>query len=374
MRETLRILFVDAAPFHGGAQESMACLFRHPPAGLRAGLMSAQAPDMPLPLAATAAGWPVSRFSCRHWRATPLGLWELWRDRRNFQQAWRTHIAAHGLPERIHANGERTMLLLADIVPARVPIILHVRDIRMPGFVRSFADPRAQALIAASQFVAAALPLSAPSTRFIVPNPVEPPPACHAPVPVPAGPFLLLAADFSAWKRHDLFIEMLAEIRREQPDLCGVILGRSRDAAGMRLLAALRQQIAAAGLTDAVTLITDCSDIRPWLAAAAAVVSVAEAEPFGRSVAEALAFGKPVICTADGGPAEFLAGSPAGILCNPDPVSLATGWRQCRRLLDTRGAQVAAAARHRAAPLAPEHVWAQLLAACDLAGAEDSRQ
>lgn len=363
MGEALRILFVDAAPFHGGAQESLSCLFRHPPAGLRAGLMSAQASDMPSPAAAAAAGWPVSRFSCRHWRATPLGLWQLWRDRRKFQLAWRAHIAAHGLPRRIHANGERTMLLLADIVPARIPIILHVRDIRIPGAVRSFACSRAQTIIAASSFVVASLP--SPSNLFIIPNPVEPPPATLAPVPAPAGPFLLLAADFVEWKRHGLFIDMLAEIRREQPNLCGVILGRSRDAAGVRQLALVRQQIADAGLTTAVTLITDCADIRPWLASATAVVSVAAAEPFGRSVAEALAFGKPVICTADGGPAEFLAGSPAGILCDPDPVSLATGWRQCRHLLDTRGAQVAAAARSRAAPLAPEHVWAQLLAVYD---------
>ena len=370
MGEALRILFIDAAPFHGGAQESLACLFRHPPAGLRAGLMSAQASDMPLPVAAAGAGWPVSRFSCRHWRATPVGLWQLWRDRRNFQLAWRAHIAAHGLPRLIHANGERTLLLLADIVPARIPIVLHLRDIRMPGPVRSFACSRAQAIIVASPFVAAALPSSFRSNLFIVPNPVETPPANLPSVSAPAGPFLLLAADFSAWKRHGLFIDMIAEIRSEQPDLCGVILGRSRDAAGDRQLGLVRRQIAAAGLTEAITLITDCSDIRPWLAAATALVSVAEAEPFGRSVAEALAFGKPVICTADGGTAEFLAGSPAGILCDPDAASLAAGWRQCRHRLAARGAQTAAAARRRVAPLAPPHIWAQWLAIYETLGLE----
>jgi glycosyltransferase involved in cell wall biosynthesis len=362
MGEALRILFVDAAPFHGGAQESLACLFRHPPAGLRAGLMSAQAAGLPLPQAATAVGWPVSPLACRHWRATPLGLWQLWRDRRNFQSAWRAHIAVHGLPEWIHANGERTMLLLAGVVPARIPILLHVRDTRMPGPVRSFACSRASAIVVASRFVAASLPEPLRAGTYIIPNPVEPPPASLPAAAVPAGPFLLLAADFAPWKRHSLFVEMLAACRRDQPDLQGVILGRIRDAAGARQLAELRRQIAAAGLAKAIVLVTDCADIRPWLAAATAVVSVADAEPFGRSVAEALAFGKPILCTTDGGPAEFLAGSPAGILCDPDPASLATGWRQCRQLLESQGALVAAAARQRAAPLAPEHVWAQLLA------------
>ncbi len=87
-------------------------------------------------------------------------------------------------------------------------------------------------------------------------------------------------------------------------------------------------------------------DVPGWIAAADVVVQPSLLEPFGQSLLEALACGKPVVATRLGGPPEFVPPD-AGVLVDPTDVpALARALRTATSLPRPNEAARAAALEH----------------------------
>lgn len=264
---------------------------------------------------------PVSAIQARHWSRTPLGLWQFLVDRHRVGRLLRERIASWQ-PHLIHANTVRAALL----VPRQVdsPLVVHDRDQRAPRMVRRSVGARAHAILAIGGAVAERWPASCAQRVQLVPNGLEVETIARA---VPDSAYagqVALVADFVPWKGHALFLRAFAQVRERRPDARALLVGRVRegDAACLtevhRLLAELR-------LEDRVAILDDVTCAWPQIAACRLLVSAAGEEPFGRTVVEALALGKPVVAVRGGGPEEILAGCPAGLLVEGTPAAMAEG-------------------------------------------------
>jgi len=89
-------------------------------------------------------------------------------------------------------------------------------------------------------------------------------------------------------------------------------------------LSALQAQLKQLNLGASVQLLGFRKDIPALMRACDVFVLPSLAEPFGLVILEAMALGKPVIATRDGGPPEIVADQATGILVPPrDPAALA---------------------------------------------------
>ena len=124
-----RVLFLDCAPFCGGAQESLLSLLT----ALRSQdqpmlLLTADSCPNGLGERAQAAGINTTAITTRHWRKSLSGLWQFWVDHRVaaplLQQA-----ATDFQPDLVHCNGIRAALPLAmPEASRRLPVVIHDRD------------------------------------------------------------------------------------------------------------------------------------------------------------------------------------------------------------------------------------------------------
>ena len=113
-------------------------------------------------------------------------------------------------------------------------------------------------------------------------------------------------------KGHDLFIRAMALATANAPDqLCGVIIGAgSRQAFLQNLINTLQVP---------VRIARDENSLPEWYTLARAVVSASRLpETFGRSMAEALAMGRPVIAAAHGGALDIIIDGDNGLLFAPN--------------------------------------------------------
>ncbi len=365
----LTVLFVDAGPWFGGGQRSLLDLI----AALRARdavcpvLVAADETPGGLLERAEGLGVPCAHLPARHWRRNLRGLLDFLSDRGRITRVLRRVIHTHG-PDFIHANGIRSALaVLACDVPARPPVVLHARDLREPVAVTLWVTGRAAAVIAVSETVARHL---RSTVRYrgllrVIPNGFDLGTIASS-VPTRAWPWApghrtaVLAADLVRWKRHDLFIEAGRLLYERFPAFRGVVVGRPVAADSQGYLAELQESGRAPDGTGVFHFATDVQDALPWIAAADAVVSAAPDEPFGRTVVEALALGKPVVAVGGSGPEEVLAESPAGQVCEPVPGSLAAGIEHFLVRADLTA--VATAARARAGDFTIEKTAADVAA------------
>ena len=134
------------------------------------------------------------------------------------------------------------------------------------------------------------------------------------------GAVLLLGA-IVGWKRPDLALEAVAGL----PEARLRVVGEPFLDAGRRLLDDLRRRAEQPDLAGRVEFAGAVDDPNAELAAASCLLHCADAEPFGRVVAEALACGLPVVAPAAGGPAELVDDS-CGRLYRPgDAAGAARG-------------------------------------------------
>lgn len=132
--------------------------------------------------------------------------------------------------------------------------------------------------------------------------------ACYRQFPQLRGKrLLLLPARLSRYKGHGVFIELLAALASEFPDIHGVVVGPGRP--GSRYRAELEGLAERSGVIDHVTFTGLRTDMRDWMAASAMVFNLTSDPPeaFGRTVVEALHLGIPVIAWNHGGVRESLA-------------------------------------------------------------------
>jgi glycosyltransferase involved in cell wall biosynthesis len=105
----------------------------------------------------------------------------------------------------------------------------------------------------------------------------------------------------------------------------------------------------------------DASDIGPHLVAARAVVVPAVwVEPYGRTAAEALAYGRPVITTGTGGLAEIVDDA-SGWITGPSVEAMADALREAAASDEAVGEHGRHAAARHAALFSPEATTASLI-------------
>lgn len=313
----MRLLFHDCAPFMGGAQESLWTLLHALRQRTTHDLMLACAcPE--LAGRAEEARIPVRLLQAGHWPASPRGLCQLWRDRQRNQPLFAA-LQRDFRPDLVHLNTCRAALLFPQL-DARC--LIHDRDLRLPRLVPAWLARRRPGIIAISQAVArkwrpfTQLPLHVFPNMFDIPSlarQATPPASPHD------APLVVMVADLVPWKGHDVFLEALAELKRSGRRFQALVRGRVRDDAGAALLARLQQRRLELHLTDVLAFDDQPGAALPAIARADLLVSTADQEPFGRTVVEALALGKPIVAVAGGGVTDILADCPAATLVSPQP-------------------------------------------------------
>lgn len=135
--------------------------------------------------------------------------------------------------------------------------------------------------------------------------------------------WICLPGRLSRYKGHADFIELVALLRPQIPDIHGVIVGQARP--GSRYRDELEGLAERYGVLDRVTFTQARMDMRDWMAASEIVYSLCADPPeaFGRTVPEALHLGVPVLGWDHGGVQETLAVMfPQGAIAPGDRAAL----------------------------------------------------
>jgi glycosyltransferase involved in cell wall biosynthesis len=142
-------------------------------------------------------------------------------------------------------------------------------------------------------------------------------------------PLLTLAGRITRLKGHDTFLNLLAELRDRGVAAHGLIVGGT-DPRKSAYADEIRSLAASLKLDQHVTFTGQRSDLKQIYAASAIVYSLSSTpESFGRTVAEALAIGTPVVGWNHGGVAEILAAQfPLGAVSVNDMAMLLEHSRQ----------------------------------------------
>ncbi|MGL6160380.1 glycosyltransferase family 4 protein [Microbulbifer sp.] len=118
--------------------------------------------------------------------------------------------------------------------------------------------------------------------------------------------WLLMPARLTPWKGQRTFLQMLAAVSRQRDDVFGLVVGAA-DTGKEKYARELEQLALELGLSDKVLFLGQRRDMRELYASSQITYNLSEhPEPFGRTVAEALAMNCPVVSYNDGGPSEVL--------------------------------------------------------------------
>lgn len=241
----------------------------------------------------------------------------------------------------LHANTDSAALVAWEVSrETKIPFVWHCRDLRPLGALAKVLAKSAAAAIAISKAVQEhLLSQGVPAGKIrLIENgidvlrfhgPADRPAVRHRTraylgVPLDA-PLLIDIGSWVPWKRHELFLEALARVRKTVPDAMGVLVGSDLFHQNASYGDFLDSRAQALGLgEDALLVLQQREDIPDLLAAADILVSPSDREPFGRVLAEAGAAGLPVVATDSGGKAEIVKNGETGALVPPgDPDALA---------------------------------------------------
>ena len=117
---------------------------------------------------------------------------------------------------------------------------------------------------------------------------------------------LCLPGRLSRYKGHATFIEMIAALAAEFPEVHGVVVGKAKP--GSRFRSELEGLAERSGILNRITFTGDRTDMRDWMSASEIVFNLCSDPPeaFGRIVPEALHLGVPAIGWNHGGVQEVL--------------------------------------------------------------------
>lgn len=275
-------------------------------------------------------------------------------------------------PDILHTNGLKAHVLGARMRLPRCVVVWHLHEYisrrRLTRWLMRRYAGRCDAIVANSASVAAdvASIFDAPVTVHVVRNAVDlnafapagPRLDLDALAALPAAPAGLtrigLVATFARWKGHDVFLDALQ--RALTRPIRGYIIGgplydtsdsqyTKRDLENMIDERGLRACVGLTGFVDAASAIRSLDVV---------VHASREPEPFGLVIAEAMACGRAVITTGNGGAAELIeAGRDALVAPSGDAAALAAAIDRLAgdpALRETIGGRARAAALTRFAP------------------------
>jgi glycosyltransferase involved in cell wall biosynthesis len=230
-------------------------------------------------------------------------------------------------PDLVHSNGIKTHLLARPVVPADVPLVWHVHDFYSlrpaAGWFLRRARSRVRAAIAVSHAVEADARAVLPGLRIVVvPNAVDtarnsPGPGDGAELdrqaslpPAPAGTLRIgLIATYARWKGHLTILDAAAKLAATAPYLplrWFLIGGPIYHTHAQFTEVELRKAVDARGLSDRVGFVPFMDDPVPAYRALDVVLHAStKPEPFGLTIAEAMACGRAAIVSAAGGAVEL---------------------------------------------------------------------
>ncbi len=265
-----------------------------------------------------------------------------------------------GQRDVVHANAIRTTIFAGPVARAwRVPLVMHVRDVLPDSAtaraVRHSTARLATRIAAISRYVADAyangLDPELQSKVTVVDNPVDlerfvqrdprTRRAARADLQIiDDRPVLAIVGQITPWKGHDVAVRTLAGVLERHPDAVLLIVGEVKFASPATTLdnstfrTELDRLATRLGIPgDAIRYLGERRDVTRILAATDLLLAPSSVEPFGRSIAEAMAIGVPVLATRNGGPPEFVDDDRTGWLLDPRD---ARAWRaRAVGLLDT---------------------------------------
>jgi glycosyltransferase involved in cell wall biosynthesis len=195
-----------------------------------------------------------------------------------------------------------------------------VRDFPRRRLANLAVASMAGACIAPTRFVKAALP-AGQSGCVVVPNGVDPPDPVAARGAFRRArnigedvPVVTMVAQLAPWKRHDLFIDAAAGVRRQYPDAIFCIAGGDITGMNEAYAAGLRRRGSEAGLSGSFVFLGHVENIAPLLADSDVLVLPSDNEPFGRVVVEAWHGGAAVVVAGGSGPAELVEDGVTGLV------------------------------------------------------------
>ena len=233
--------------------------------------------------------------------------------------AWR-RIMQKVNPALIHANGfdlSRSFALATGSLG--IPYITHVRFPVEPEGARWVLRglPKPAAFIFNSRAMQDRLwpdvARYAPHSRpYTVHNAVDLASFTSAPWPE-APPYRIgIVANFAPFKRHEDFLRMAAEMLKTRQDLKFWIVGDDTEGSGRRaVLETLAEEL---GIAPHVHFLGHRADIPDIMRQLHVLVVPSQFEPFGRVVIEAMACGRPVVASRDGGIPEIIEEGLTGYL------------------------------------------------------------
>jgi glycosyltransferase involved in cell wall biosynthesis len=126
---------------------------------------------------------------------------------------------------------------------------------------------------------------------------------------------LLLPGRVTRWKGQLDFIQMVAALKHEGMNVCGLIVGETH-AKKKEFETELRKRVGKLGLEDDVLFLGHRSDLKEVMSVSDIVYSLSlDPEAFGRVSLEAMALGKPVVAYQHGGVEEqLLTAFPEGLV------------------------------------------------------------
>ena len=238
-------------------------------------------------------------------------------------------------PDIIHANSLQAALAAMQHILKRqkngAPFFMHVRDIRFPARAMRFAARRVSCVIAISKAVESRLldvlpPVLHGKVRRIQ-NAIDADAFLKRRIDrtdarkrlgLPSDAVIIgMMSHFAPWKHHDYFIAMAKALSAQSPDSAFAIAGTDIGGDNAEIASALRDAARDPLLAGRLHLLGEV-DGACFLSAIDCLVHSAVGEPFGRVIAEAKAFGLPIVAMDSAGSAEQLAGYPHGRLV---PVS-----------------------------------------------------
>ncbi|HEX4625180.1 MAG TPA: glycosyltransferase [Solirubrobacteraceae bacterium] len=360
-------IVMPLAEQRGGAESALLALLRHG-RGLGFAWRVVFLEDGPMVAACAAAGapstvLPAGRLRELHRYARTVGglARALRRDRPDVVVGWMTKAQLYAGPAARLAGAPAVWCQHGMPLPRsaldRVATVLPARGV----VAVSQAGARAQRSLAPHRPVAVVHP-GIDLARFD-PERLPAPAEARARLGLPgAGPLVGVVARLQRWKGVHVLVEALPQVLGEQPELHCVVVG------GVHALEPdyepyLRRRVADLGLEQCVLFAGQRSDVAPWLQAMDVVVSAAADEPFGLTIVEAMALGKPVVAAAGGGPRDIVRDAIDGVLVAPGDVGgLASAVT--RVLADPeRAARLGRAARQRARAFSSERYAARFAAA-----------
>jgi glycosyltransferase involved in cell wall biosynthesis len=239
--------------------------------------------------------------------------------------AWRLARLLRRLrPDVVHAHGLKMQILAACAAPREALLVWHAHDYlvgrRLSAMLLRLAARRADAVAAVSAAVASDLEDrcgARPPLVRVVYNAVDL--AAFSPdgpaldldrlagaAPADGAVRVGLVAAFGRWKGHEVFLEAVARLPRALP-LRAYIVGGAvyRTAAGQRSEAEVRALVDRFGLGERVVFTGVVEDVPSALRALDIVVHAStRPEPFGMTIAEAMACGRAVVAARGSGAGE----------------------------------------------------------------------